>query len=339
MSELTQPYRAARISRGHLRYLVFALPLILLALIWFGLWYADDRGIPRHIALSVLPALLLELALYFLSGVTAVRDRLAALAPARAALVIASTAPISYAVYSIPLGLFSWLAFFGLFAAAAVASFWYVVTGPRSAADICFLLLMAGPIISDVFELAYLDPAPRLPMNILGRLMWYRIGILAVLAIRRMDGIGFGFLPQRADWAIGLRNFLGFIGIGLAAAILLDFVSLRPVAMEPRTLLLAVATFLGTLWVLAVAEEFFFRGLLQQLLTRALRSPVGGLLLASVIFGLAHLWYREFPNWQFALLATLAGLFYGRAYQQAGSIRAPMVTHALVVTAWRVFLS
>ena len=41
-----------------------------------------------------------------------------------------------------------------------------------------------------------------------------------------------------------------------------------------------------------------------------------------------------------ALIAGIAGCFYGRAFQRAGSIRAGMVTHALVVTVWRtVFLS
>jgi hypothetical protein len=38
------------------------------------------------------------------------------------------------------------------------------------------------------------------------------------------------------------------------------------------------------------------------------------------------------------VLATFAGLFYGRAFLQARSIRAAMVTHALVVTVWQVFL-
>jgi hypothetical protein len=41
-----------------------------------------------------------------------------------------------------------------------------------------------------------------------------------------------------------------------------------------------------------------------------------------------------------ALLAAIAGGFYGRAFQQSGSIRAGMVTHALVVTALKsVFAS
>jgi membrane protease YdiL (CAAX protease family) len=51
------------------------------------------------------------------------------------------------------------------------------------------------------------------------------------------------------------------------------------------------------------------------------------------------LWYRAFPNWRFAVLATIAGLFYGLAFRQARSIRASMVTHALTVTALRLFYS
>jgi hypothetical protein len=38
-------------------------------------------------------------------------------------------------------------------------------------------------------------------------------------------------------------------------------------------------------------------------------------------------------------MAATAGIFYGLAFRQARSIRASMVTHALVVTSWRIFFS
>jgi membrane protease YdiL (CAAX protease family) len=63
------------------------------------------------------------------------------------------------------------------------------------------------------------------------------------------------------------------------------------------------------------------------------------LIVASLLFGSVHLWYRAFPNWRFAVLAALEGVFYGLAFRQARSIRASMVTHALVVTTWRVFFA
>jgi membrane protease YdiL (CAAX protease family) len=58
-----------------------------------------------------------------------------------------------------------------------------------------------------------------------------------------------------------------------------------------------------------------------------------------LLFGAAHFWFRTFPNWRFAAVAAVAGVFYGLAFRQARSIRASMVTHALTVTAWRLFFS
>jgi len=102
---------------------------------------------------------------------------------------------------------------------------------------------------------------------------------------------------------------------------------------------LVVINFFGTLWVLALGEEFFFRGLLQQWTTRWLHSEWAGLALTSVVFGSVHLWYRPFPNWRIVPVAILLGVFCGLAFRQAKSIRASMVTHALTVTAWRLFFS
>jgi len=50
-------------------------------------------------------------------------------------------------------------------------------------------------------------------------------------------------------------------------------------------------------------------------------------------------WYGKFPNWRFAALAVVAGLFYGSAFRMGRGIRASMVTHALTVTTWKVFFS
>jgi membrane protease YdiL (CAAX protease family) len=65
------------------------------------------------------------------------------------------------------------------------------------------------------------------------------------------------------------------------------------------------------------------------------------MVLAAVLFGTCHLAYPagKFPNWRFAILAGVLGLFYGASYRQAGSMRASMVTHALAAGVWRLFLS
>jgi membrane protease YdiL (CAAX protease family) len=62
-----------------------------------------------------------------------------------------------------------------------------------------------------------------------------------------------------------------------------------------------------------------------------------GLIAASILFGAVHLMYRQFPNWRFAVVGGASGIFYGLAFLKAKSVRASMVTHALVVATWRVF--
>jgi len=102
---------------------------------------------------------------------------------------------------------------------------------------------------------------------------------------------------------------------------------------------LVTATFFGTLWVLAQLEEFFFRGVLQQMFVRETGDEFAGIMITSAIFGLCHLPMQgAFPNWKMTAIATINWIHLGHAYSQAGSVRAPMVTHALVVTTWRVFL-
>ena len=68
------------------------------------------------------------------------------------------------------------------------------------------------------------------------------------------------------------------------------------------------------------------------------RSLTASLLLSSLVFGLIHLWYGGFPNFRWVALTAVLGWFCGRARLMAGSIRAGMVTHALVVTA-RLFVA
>jgi membrane protease YdiL (CAAX protease family) len=70
-----------------------------------------------------------------------------------------------------------------------------------------------------------------------------------------------------------------------------------------------------------------------------LKNEWAGLGVTAVLFGAVHIWYREFPNWKLAVLAVLAGVFYGLAFRQGKGIRASMVTHALTVTMWKTFFS
>jgi uncharacterized protein len=298
--------------------------------------YSQQKDIPTSAALAAVPAFLLETAFYLAAGVRQVRERLENLTPARLALLMTATAPVPYAIYSVPTGVFTIGSMAAILGLAAVASFWFVFVGKRTSTDLMFLPFMAAPILFKWFPQLYPDPAPGMQMHVLGALMWYRTGLLALLSIRRIEGVDFGFVPRKLDWAVGLRQFLYFMPVGLLLGFAMDYFTVR--SLTWLTPAVFIGTFVVTLCVLATVEEFFFRGILQQALVRISGEWVG-LIAASVIFGLCHLWYAAFPNWRFVALATVAGVFYGRAFQQARSIRAPMVTHALVVSVWKVFLA
>jgi membrane protease YdiL (CAAX protease family) len=195
-------------------------------------------------------------------------------------------------------------------------------------------------MLSGVFQRIYGTPGPGLKMGILGELMWTRLGVMGALSIGRMEVKGFGFVPTRKEWLDGLVNYLLFVPAGALLGWATGFAEfhIRP-ATWWQTTGLTLATFVGMLWVVALREEFFFRGLLQEWAEGWTKSAVGALVGVAVAFGLVHLGFRQFPNWRFALLATVAGLCYGRAYWKGQSVRAAMIAHALVNTTWRMFFS
>lgn len=284
---------------------------------------------------SVLPALLIEVAMYLAPGFAPVRERMAALGSRLTPALVAS-ALVPYLMASLSLGSFRFDSLAILAVLSLIAASWYRLAPAKLASDLAFLALMAAVFLSRLFPNVYDNPAGKPALDILGRMMWIRLGVAAMLVVRGVDGVDFGFLPRRRDWTTGLLYYLLSVPLILPLAWWTGFVPRPVIAFSGKTALVALATFLGMLWVVALAEEFFFRGLLQQWLSRSTGSPILGLAMASLLFGAAHLPFRDFPNWRFALLATIAGVFYGLAYARNTSIRASMVTHALVNTTWRV---
>jgi len=328
MNPMPAPFASARNT------LAVTLPLAAVA----GAWYAGFENIPRAVAVPLLAAVLIEIAFYVTAGLEEARRALEVrLSPRRLALAMTASAVIPYLVYAVPTGQFRLEALLRLAILAAVAAFWYACLPKRLAVDLVFVAVMAAAVLAGVFSRIYLSPAPQLRLEFLGHLMWIRTGVLSVLAIRHSDGIGFGFWPTRREWRIGFSCFLLFVPVGVPLALALGFASFHPFeAPWWQVTIVGLATFAGMLWVVALSEEFFFRGLLQRWLGEWLESRWAGLLIASLIFGLVHLPFRSFPNWRFATLAAVAGAFYGAAYLKAGGIRAAMVAHALVNTTWRL---
>lgn len=81
------------------------------------------------------------------------------------------------------------------------------------------------------------------------------------------------------------------------------------------TLLFSTYIFL----VNAFAEELFFRGLIQRFLMTIFPNSFLPLLVTALIFGFYHMPLFKWKIWQ-ALVAVLAGLIFGYAYQVTNSL-------------------
>jgi len=328
-------------DRPSLRSFWLTLAVLWLAMSAAGIIYAARLDLPGRLAAPLLAAFLWEAPFYLLIGFPSMRQAIEEhWTPQVLAAALAVAALVPYSLSAVAAGEFH-LAGLGLIASlAGAAAFCYLCLPLRGSTDALFLAFMAGVILSGCFKALYPMPAPRLRLEILGQLMWIRTGILAVLWFRRPEGINVGFWPSRREWAIGVLHFLYFLPVGLPLALGTGLVRFRPPGGQLSEIaLIGIGTFLGMLWVVALSEEFFFRGMMQPALSRWLGNRVIGLVVTSVIFGLVHLPFRSFPNWRFALVAAVAGVFYGRAYWQGRGIRAAMVAHALVNTVTRLFFA
>ena len=255
-------------------------------------------------------------------------------------MLLSASAVLPYLVLTLRTRSFGAIPFLELMGIVLVAAFWYVWIPHGLLSDLLFLGFMASVYLIRPFDRMYGHPAPHVALGILGQLMWIRLGLMAVLSLRPLDDARFGFVPSPRDWLVGLQHYLYFLPVGAALGYWERFARFHPQSMDWwKFPLVLVATFAGILWVVALAEEFFFRAFLQQVLARRFHSEAFGLLAASTLFGLAHLPFRKFPNWRVAIIAGVLGLFCGLALIKARSVKASMVTHALVVTTWRMFFS
>lgn len=319
--------------------------LITLTCVWIALgiaaYIASQRYDQSHwIMTALLPAFLLESLFYLAAGFEATRDLLRRLGnPKLQGAFLVLSAVLPYYVFSALTGTYQTRAFLLLLGLAAVVSFWYVLLPRRVAFDVGLLVVLAAVRLLDVFDRIYLTPNPKIHVEILGQLMWIHLAIFALLILRDWKGAGFSFWPARSEWRAGFAYFIAGAPVLVLLALGLHYVKYVPPKGEWWEVAgIAIGTFFGIFWVVALGEEFLFRGVIQNALLRWPGSKVLALVVSSILFGLVHLWYRQFPNWKHVLIATVLGLFCGSAYLQTRSIRASMVTHALIVVVWRVWL-
>jgi membrane protease YdiL (CAAX protease family) len=165
-------------------------------------------------------------------------------------------------------------------------------------------------------------------------LLAINVALATFLFVRQLDGIGYNIIWGRDPAVSVVIHFTLLAAIVIPLGTALHFIQFDPTVAHWKSLPAdTIGIFLLTAW----PEELVFRGLLQNSLSRTLSSEAGGWIAASMIFGLAHITNNGvFPNWRYALLATIAGIFYGRTWRNSGSIFPAAIVHALVDTTWHL---
>jgi uncharacterized protein len=183
-------------------------------------------------------------------------------------------------------------------------------------------------------DLRWFEPAWPANFEALGKILLVDAGLYGFLGVRQLKGTGFDFRLQWSDWKIGLRELLFFAPVVILLGMALGFI--HPHANHPH-IGTAVLRWIAIFFFVAVPEELFFRTWVQNLLERRL-GRYGGLIAASILFGLSHFNKRnpigQHFNWHYVLLASIAGIFYGRAWRERRRIAASTITHTCVDWLW-----
>jgi len=190
-------------------------------------------------------------------------------------------------------------------------------------------------ILGIIVEFRYLEPAWPPHLRSLNRLLLLDTGIYGYLAVRRLTGVGFTFWPRLRDVKIGLRELAFYAPIAIPVGLGLGFLHFHSVLPSPIKFLVS---WISIFAFVAVLEETYFRGWIQNLLERRI-GRLWALVVTSVLFGLSHFNKGTSAfNWRYVLLATFAGISYGRAWREERRLVASAITHASVDTIWSIWL-
>jgi uncharacterized protein len=255
-----------------------------------------------------------------------------------ARILTAALLILPYLIYALPRGEFRWTFFLVFLAIPVGASALFQLLPPGGAdpatpkicwQDVLILAVVGLPIEFNWFYGAF----PHQGLNSLPKLLLVDAALYAFLVARPLENVGYDFRPRPRDLFIGLRELVLFAPIVITLGIALHFIT--PHGGLPRAST-AASALLITFFFVAIPEELFFRGLLQNMLEARL-GRARSLRIAAVIFGLSHFNKPGPFNWRYVLLATIAGIFYGRAWRDRQRLLTSSITHTLVDVLWTLW--
>jgi len=156
------------------------------------------------------------------------------------------------------------------------------------------------------------------------------LGLSLFLCFREWKDMKYRLPGERRDLWLPLAAFAVTAPVLIAIGIPIGFISPPHLPVVPAGKMAAAVAiiFAGT----ALPEEILFRSLIQNLLSERLGSGIRPLLLASFIFGCAHLdnGPQPLPNWRYMILATVAGIAYGKVFEKSTTVTSSALLHMMV---------
>jgi len=298
-----------------------------------GTFYATWHGYGGRDFAATLTAFAFYLLVMLLFAARGVPERLASRFGSGGGIALGAAAFLAYLIYGLGTNTF------GILRVGAVAVFVFVPIALAASAERKpsgtwqdFLLLVGVWAAVKFGPSHWVWPYPG------GRLAYaftvllaLNVALAAYVLMRRVNGIGYS-IGWGQRWGLYVFGSFGvFACIAIALGRALHFISFAPQWSAWKTLpFTALAIFFLTAW----PEEFLFRGLLQNMLSRACKSDLAGWWTASMLFGFSHITNMGFPNWRYVVLASIAGIFYGWTWRKTGSIFASAIVHAMVDVLW-----
>lgn len=243
---------------------------------------------------------------------------------------------VPYVLVTCAAGMFhwGWFAVYALLPVAIASLLWQAaLKDPGQKGNWRDFAILA--VLGLAVDLRWLEGAWPAHLAIFSKMLLLDAGIYGFILIRQLNGTGFDLRLRLRDAAIGFRELVLYTPLALVLGLSLGFLHLH--VLWPGAGAIAGA-WVFTFLFIAIPEELFFRGWLENLLERWMgRTPA--LLLTAVLFGLSHFNKRAvFFNWRYVLLAAVAGIFYGRAWRQNRRVGASAITHASVDALWSLWL-
>lgn len=189
-------------------------------------------------------------------------------------------------------------------------------------------------IVVAAYFLRWLHNAwPHPALAILPKLYLADIVLYCFLVVRQIEGMGYSLVPSFSAVRAGLREWVFYLPFAVVIGESIGFIHFHAALPPPGKM---VAAALVTFLLIAIPEEMFFRAVLQNLLETRLGKNLA-LIAASILFGLSHFNHGVTFNWKYVLLASIAGIFYGRAWRQNRQIFAVITTHTAVDVVWSLW--